>query len=69
MSIAAVLGGNGNGVPGSNLNPRVAVSCAWPESLVCRECAVRFGPLCAKVCLFDTSVKMLPCGLELEVSY
>lgn len=30
---------------------------------VCRKCAVRFGPVCAKVNLFNTSVKRFRAGL------
>ena len=38
-----------------------------PEDLefteVCRKCAVRFGTVRAKVRLFNTASKVLPCGL------
>jgi len=30
---------------------------------VCRKCAVRFGPMCAKVRLFNTTVKRFRAGL------
>ena len=35
------------------------------DKLVCRKCAVRFGPMCAKVRLFNTGVKRLRAGLVL----
>ena len=31
--------------------------------MVCRKCAVRFGTVRAKVRLFNTTSKVLPCGL------
>ena len=44
------------------LGLRISTTLAATEQ-VCRKCAVRFGPVCAKVRLFNTTAKRFRAGL------